>query len=919
MRCATLHAENSRRIYIWAVLALVLSLGMGTACAQSKLFPGQLGSLVEKGEPGTVRGVTFRVWAPQAETVAVIGAFNNWDATRNPLKKENGSGLWSIDVRTAKPGDEYLYLINGKLERRDPRARLVSKDEKKSVIYDTAAFNWGGADKFQSSALMKDLVVYQLHPGTFYDPNPKDDNPGTLRDAINKLDTLKEMGVNAILLMPVNEFPGRHSWGYNPSDLFAVENAYGGPDALKEFVKAAHQRGIAVHLDIVHNHYGPTNLDLWQFDGSSRRPDSGGIYFYEDERGKTPWGPRPNFGRPEVRQFIADQVRMWFDEYKIDGLRWDSTVNIRATDNGAQVNKDGERLLQRISQMIRQEFPGKISIAEDSVGDSRFDASWEYAFHHGDGGGVVPELVKSSDADRDVADIARRITSKLGFRRVIYTENHDETGKLNDKHRNVTEADAADPHSLLARRKHALAAVVTLTSPGVPLVFMGQELLEDKDFHDDSPLNWKRGTDAFHAFQLYKDLVHLRRNLDRRSAALTGTHLRMATVDNNRKLLAYRRYLPGHPEDDIFVVINFSGQPVKDFPLTFPQAGEWKILFNTDNPKYGTGFTDIATAKLRTDSTQKIAVSLAPYSSQIFGLSKLEPPVINLEEEREQWDLAQGEPSDITPESPAEVSDHEPSTGPQFVQVSLQSNAKRPVLIADFTSPPWDASNKDLQMVLVEDHVWQCSMMFTNTRGIRFKIMDAITGRSYGGAEGSAASLPVSGTATEEGQPLVVNGPLNGEYRLAFNDQTLRFRFEKRALTRFNHFNIAGDFNGFSRTADPMHMVADHTWQADLDIEPRAHLAFFFLADGSLENQWGDAEVHPTLPARGRASEMAQSIKIETPVAGAFRFTFHEDTGEYSIEPLTPAEIAPPPTIPPPERMKEIQHLEKPSVAPVQK
>jgi hypothetical protein len=99
---------------------------------------------------------------------------------------------------------------------------------------------------------------------------------------------------------------------------------------------------------------------------------------------------------------------MWFDEYKIDGLRWDSTVNIRAYNNGAEVNPDGERMLHRLAKMIRQEYPGKISVAEDSVGDPRFDSSWEYAFHHGDGGGVVPQLVNSVSAASSTPKITMR-------------------------------------------------------------------------------------------------------------------------------------------------------------------------------------------------------------------------------------------------------------------------------------------------------------------------------------------------------------------------------------------------------------------------------------------------------------------------------------------------------------------------------
>lgn len=895
-----------------ALLLLALSAG---ASAQSKNFPGELGAMVEKAG-GTVKRVTFRVWAPNAQNVAVIGSFNNWDSSRTPLEKESGTGLWSVDVPEAKPGDEYLYLINGNLERRDPRGRQVSADSRNSVVYDTTAFDWGDAAKYQSTALLKDLVIYQLHPGTFFDPKPGDDQPGTLRDAITKLDHLKEIGVNCILLMPVNEFPGRHSWGYNPCDLFAIENTYGGPDALKEFVKECHKRDIAVHIDIVHNHYGPDNLSLWQFDGYGGGDTKAGVYFYEDEeRGSTPWGPRPDFGRPEVRDFIADQIRMWFDEYKMDGLRWDSTVNIRAYNNGANVNSDGERLLHRLAKMIRQEYPGKISVAEDSVGDPRFDSSWEYAFHHGDGGGVVPQLVKSSDASKQVDDIARRIDSELGFRRVIYTENHDETGRLNGKRRIVTDVDEKNPHSLVARRKAALAAVLTLTSPGVPLVFMGQDLLEDREFHDSNPLDWQRGPDAFHAFQLMKDLVHLRRNLDNRSAALTGTHTRVVRTDDDRKLIAYRRYLPGRPKDDIYTVINFSGEPIEDFSLTFPKAGEWSILVNTDDPKYGREFTGVNTRSLRTDGAQKIAVSLAPYSAQIFGLNKVEPSVVDLAELQDEWDATHGA-SQTVAEAAAEAAaieeDEFAEDEPKVEEVALQSDSKRLVVTANFTERPWDASNEGMRMGLVEDHIWQCEMGFANGANVEFKIVDPATGREYGSTGLDPGVMPLAGTATEEGQPILVAGPLNGDYILSFNDRTLRYRFEKKAATRFGRLNIMGDFNEFSRNADQMHMVSDFTWQADIDLEPRQRLEFVFIADGSLEKQWGDDKAdHASIPARGTATEMAQTIKIEAETKGPHRFSFNEETGEYSVEPLNAADVAPLPAVPAPEPVKEIRRVKK--------
>lgn len=587
----------------------------------TKVRGQQLGATLKRDKSGRISGTIFRVWAPNAKTVAVVGSFNNWKPRAGSMTLDKESGVWSAEISDAKPGDEYMYLVNGDTERRDPRGRQLS-DGAKSVITDPDSFDWDGTSPPKSD--LRSLVIYQLHPGTFFDPDPADGKTATLRDAIGKLDHLQALGVNCVLLMPVAEFAGEHSWGYNPSDPFSIERAYGGPDALREFVREAHRRGIAVHVDVVHNHYGPDELDLKEFDGYAGGENNQGIYFYEDaERGSTPWGPRPDFGRPEVRKFIADQIRMLFDEYRIDGLRWDSVVNIVRYNEGASENPDGDKLVDELSDMIRTEYPGKISIAEDAVGDERFDASWEYGFHHaGMNGesGVVPQLLRPP-GETDVSDIASHLQSDLGFSRVIYTENHDETGRLNGKRRIIADVDENDPHSLTARRKHALAAVLTLTAPGVPLVFMGQELLEDSEFHDSNPLDWSRGDLSARSTGLYKDLIHLRRNLDGRGAALEDTRIRIMEDDADKQLLAYRRYLPGKPDDDLVIIMNFSPNAVENLPFTFPRAAKWTLLLNTDDRKYGKDFTGVGMAP-DTSGGNTASISLAPFSAQVFGVGK---------------------------------------------------------------------------------------------------------------------------------------------------------------------------------------------------------------------------------------------------------------------------------------------------------
>jgi 1,4-alpha-glucan branching enzyme len=306
-------------------------------------------------------GVAFRVWAPHAEQVRVTGSFNDWSKDADPMARE-GNGYWYADLPHAGIGDEYRYLIGtGKeeLSRIDPYARQVTSSAGNTVIVDPE-YDWQG-DDFRMPA-WNELVIYEMHVGTFH--RPDEDTPGTFADAVEKFDHLRRLGVNVIQIMPAMEFAGDVSWGYNPAHIFAIESAYGGPGAFKDFVKAAHASGFAVILDVVYNHFGPSDLDLWRFDGWSEN-DGGGIYFYNDWRRETPWGAtRPDYGRAEVRQLIRDNALMWLEEYHVDGLRFDMTLYVRnvrgdEADPGDAL-PDGWSLLQWLNGEVAERFPGRL-------------------------------------------------------------------------------------------------------------------------------------------------------------------------------------------------------------------------------------------------------------------------------------------------------------------------------------------------------------------------------------------------------------------------------------------------------------------------------------------------------------------------------------------------------------------------------
>ncbi len=583
-------------------------------------------------------GVTFRVWAPHAEKVYVTGTFNGSSKTSAPMTKEE-KGYWSIDVPEAKTGDEYRYLIHGPkgpLSRIDPYARKVTGSVGNGVIYDPKAFNWG-SDNFKMAS-GNELVIYEMHVGTF---NVKEEgHPGTLDSAIEKLPYLQRLGVNAVEVMPVAEFSGDFSWGYNPAHPFAVESIYGGPDALKRFVKAAHEHGVAVIVDVVYNHFGPGDLNLWQFDGWSEN-DKGGIYFYNDHRSQTPWGEtRPDYGRGEVRQYLRDNALMWFEEYRADGLRWDMIAYIKSIDGSdddpAKAIPEGWSLMQWINVEIQRLFPGKISIGESmknnpwvikdvGAGGAGFNAQWDAEFVHP----VRQAVILRDDKLRDLGAVSKAIEHRYDldvFRRIIYTESHDEVA--NGRARVPEEIWPGKVDSWFSKKRSTLGGALVLTSPGIPMIFEGQELLEDRWFQDKDPIDWSRVEDEHGILGMYRDLIALRRNLSGVTRGLCGQNIHTYHFDDVVKIVAFHRWDKQGPTDSVVVVVNMVNQNCDGYVIGFPRAGLWKTRFNSDSYKYGPNFANHTTPDVETYEGKidglpcSGKISIGPYTVVIYSQDK---------------------------------------------------------------------------------------------------------------------------------------------------------------------------------------------------------------------------------------------------------------------------------------------------------
>ncbi len=554
-------------------------------------------------------GTTFRVWAPAATAVGVMGTFSDWQPV---ALYHEVDGFWGADVAGAQIGHEYKFRLTvadgEQLDRNDPYAREVTASDGNSVIPDPH-FDWAD-DAFQMPP-WNELVIYELHVGTF---NPHDANePGTFYGVMAKLSYLQSLGINAIEIMPPTEFPGGRSWGYNPAHPFALETSYGGPRAFKELIRAAHQHGIAVILDVVYNHFGPDHLPHWRFDGWYEG-EGGGIYFYNDWRSETPWGhTRPDYGRPEVRQYIRDNAMMWLNDYRVDGLRTDALAyirNVHGADDPAFDLPDGWGLMQWIHDEIKAKTPWKITIAEDLKGNPAitlpadqggqgFNSQWDIGFAHT----VRRAVTEQHDENRSMTSLAECIAHTYNgdaFQRVIYTESHDEVA--NGASRIPEQIMPGQAAHWFPKKRATLAVALALTSPGIPMIFQGQELLEDGEFVDTRPLQWDRLLAFFGLVTLYRDLIALRRNQRGVTRGLTGQGCRVHHVNDEAKVIAYLRWAdldqPAVPGDATLVLANCSGDSFTEYRIGLPAAGTWFVRFNSDWGGYDAEFGDFESLAL---------------------------------------------------------------------------------------------------------------------------------------------------------------------------------------------------------------------------------------------------------------------------------------------------------------------------------
>jgi maltooligosyltrehalose trehalohydrolase len=540
------------------------------------------------------------------------------------------AGYWSVTVTDLAPGARYLYRMDHDRERPDPASHFQPEGvHGPSEIVDHAAFHW--EDAGWKGLPLQSMVLYELHVGTFT-------TEGTFDAVIPRLSDLKDLGVNAIELMPVSQFPGTRNWGYDGAYPFAVQTSYGGPDGLKRLVKACHARGLAVVLDVVYNHLGPEGNYLGDF----------GPYFTDKYR--TPWGQAVNFDdaySDEVRGYFTANSLHWIRQYHFDCLRVDAIHGI--FDMGARhvLRELGEAVhlesgaLGRSVYVIPESDLNDVRVINPvELGGHGLDAQWNDDFHHcvhtlltGEGRGYYEDFGKTEQfvkaitegfvysGEHSVFRKRRHGSSSRGrpaHQFVVFCQNHDQVGNrmLGERISRLATFEALK-----------LAAGAVILSPGIPLLFMGEEYGEDAPFlyfvsHGDkdlieavrkgrreefrafswegepsepqaeetfqrSKLDWGKRAKDRHAVLLgfYRTLLKLRRETPA-LAELDRTRLEASVVPDT-KIVAMRRW-DAAGTSHVYCLLNFEKSEVS-ITLSLPE-GRWKkVLDSSDKSWAGPG------------------------------------------------------------------------------------------------------------------------------------------------------------------------------------------------------------------------------------------------------------------------------------------------------------------------------------------
>lgn len=565
----------------------------------------------------------FKVWAPNARAVyPIFKKPDGWQLDQSHKLSLVGE-YWEGIVKGVHENDQYKFLIIPKnapediniqeFQKFDPAAKDVANSgitlpSDNACILVNADFDWAPfiTPKFEN------FIIYQLHVGTFAGYNDSfsaeidrsDAKMAQYKHVAAKLGYIKEMGFDAIELLPVQEFSGNQSWGYNPSFYNAPESSYGSPTELRQLVNEAHKAGLAVIFDVVFNHVTSSDGDnpLLDYDVNGQKVHLSDFV--------TDWGRSLAYWQQKVKDFFVDNLKMYIEEYKADGFRFDAT---RAIEANKGWDADGWKFLQDITWRIKEQYPDKYLTAEHLpdhdtiITNAGLHATWMADAHH--------EFQKALESEfhpeyGDPLDKLKYIIGKnFGYGRNYPNQwnlvkyilgSHDECGdmsdgavsdrnpNINDRKRYLTQF-LGGRDNWYARAKARLAWSVNVAAMGTPMLFMGSECHADGYWHDQRGhwFNWAIAGDptGMPMRRLVQDANWVRWN----NPALRSEELQIVHEDYANKILAFKRWVPGG-NNVVLVVVNLSDRNFlnRDYSVrTGGQRGQWSQIFCSQDARYG--------------------------------------------------------------------------------------------------------------------------------------------------------------------------------------------------------------------------------------------------------------------------------------------------------------------------------------------
>ena len=565
-----------------------------------------LGAHVETRQ--AVAGVCFRVWAPNAERVSVVGDFNRWDGRPHPMANLGASGVWELFVPGLGPATLYKFEIRNRasgavLVKSDPCAQCFEpRPATAARVNPPSQHAWNDAEwlvrRARWDGLHAPLAIYEIHAGSWR--RHPDGRCYTYRELAQHLvPYVRELGYTHIELMPVTEHPLDESWGYQTTGYFAATSRFGSADDLRALIDACHQAGIGVILDWVPGHFPSDDFALAHFDGTA-------LYEHEDPRLKVhpDWGTHVfNYARNEVRSFLLSSAHFWLAEFHVDGLRVDAVASMIYLDYsrkagewlpnryGGRENLEAIEFIRALNAMAHREFPGALTIAEEStawpmvsrpayVGGLGFSMKWNMGWMND-----TLQYLRQDPVHR------RYHHALLTFGQLYaYSENfvlplsHDEVvhgkGSLLAKM-------PGDPWQKFANLRLLLTYQATI--PGKKLAFMGDEFGQRHEWYSQRELDWGLLARSEHrgVQQLARDLNRLYRNLGALHE-LDFDHQGFAWIDchdADQSVISFMRR--DRSGACVIVVLNFTPVPRRAYRIGVPAAGRYREIFNSDSRYYG--------------------------------------------------------------------------------------------------------------------------------------------------------------------------------------------------------------------------------------------------------------------------------------------------------------------------------------------